>query len=193
MPTTDAQNLKNAVNYVKTVNWITWTDQDALISIYVESAVAKIKEITWIDLLEMWEIEKKLDGAWQRIVFLPQSAGNIIFVKTSVGINWSQNDVNASSYVLKDNGELVFNFNLPRGYKNIDVKYTNKFSEFTDIWREYSDLKLALALLVGNLKNSQETSGISSESVSWTSITFDKTTITSNITALLNKFITFSI
>lgn len=193
MPTTDAQNLQNAVNYVKTVNWITWTDQDALISIYVESAVAKIKEITWIDLLEMWEIEKKLDGAWQRIVFLPQSAGNIIFVKTSVGINWSQNDVNASSYVLKDNGELVFNFNLPRGYKNIDVKYTNKFSEFTDIWREYSDLKLALALLVGNLKNSQETSGISSESVSWTSITFDKTTITSNITALLNKFITFSI
>ena len=193
MPTTDAQNLQNAVNYVKTVNWITWTDQDALISIYVESAVAKIKEITWIDLLEMWEIEKKLDGAWQRIVFLPQSAGNIIFVKTSVGINWSQNDVNVSSYVLKDNGELVFNFNLPRGYKNIDVKYTNKFSEFTDIWREYSDLKLALALLVGNLKNSQETSGISSESVSWTSITFDKTTITSNITALLNKFITFSI
>lgn len=193
MPTTDAQNLQNAVNYVKTVNWITWTDQDALISIYVESAVAKIKEITWIDLLEMWEIEKKLDGAWQRIVFLPQSAGNIIFVKTSVGINWSQNDVNASSYVLKDNGELVFNFNLPRGYKNIDVKYTNKFSEFTDIWREYSDLKLALALLVGNLKNSQETSGISSESVSWTSITFDKTTMTSNITALLNKFITFSI
>lgn len=193
MPTTDAQNLQNAVNYVKTVNWITWTDQDALISIYVESAVAKIKEITWIDLLEMWEIEKKLDGAWQRIVFLPQSAGNIIFVKTSVGINWSQNDVNASSYVLKDNGELVFNFNLPRGYKNIDVKYTNKFSEFTDIPREYSDLKLALALLVGNLKNSQETSGISSESVSWTSITFDKTTMTSNITALLNKFITFSI
>lgn len=193
MPTTDAQNLQNAVNYVKTVNWITWTDQDALISIYVESAVAKIKEITWIDLLEMWEIEKKLDGAWQRIVFLPQSAGNIIFVKTSVGINWSQNDVNVSSYVLKDNGELVFNFNLPRGYKNIDVKYTNKFSEFTDIPREYSDLKLALALLVGNLKNSQETSGISSESVSWTSITFDKTTITSNITALLNKFITFSI
>lgn len=193
MPTTDAQNLQNAVNYVKTVNWITWTDQDALISIYVESAVAKIKEITWIDLLEMWEIEKKLDGAWQRIVFLPQSAGNIIFVKTSVGINWSQNDVNASSYVLKDNGELVFNFNLPRGYKNIDVKYTNKFSEFTDIWREYSDLKLALALLVGNLKNSQETSGISSESVSWTSITFDKTTMTSNITALLNKFITFPI
>ena len=193
MPTTDAQNLQNAVNYVKTVNWITWTDQDALISIYVESAVAKIKEITWIDLLEMWEIEKKLDGAWQRIVFLPQSAGNIIFVKTSVGINWSRNDVNVSSYVLKDNGELVFNFNLPRGYKNIDVKYTNKFSEFTDIWREYSDLKLALALLVGNLKNSQETSGISSESVSWTSITFDKTTMTSNITALLNKFITFSI
>lgn len=193
MPTTDAQNLQNAVNYVKTVNWITWTDQDALISIYVESAVAKIKEITWIDLLEMWEIEKKLDGAWQRIVFLPQCAGNIIFVKTSVGINWSQNDVNVSSYVLKDNGELVFNFNLPRGYKNIDVKYTNKFSEFTDIPREYSDLKLALALLVGNLKNSQETSGISSESVSWTSITFDKTTITSNITALLNKFITFSI
>ena len=81
MPTTDAQNLQNAVNYVKTVNWITWTDQDALISIYVESAVTKIKEITWIDLLEMWEIEKKLDGAWQRIVFLPQSAGNIIFVK----------------------------------------------------------------------------------------------------------------
>lgn len=193
MPTTDAQNLQNAVTYVKTVNWITGTDQDALISIYVESAVAKIKEITWIDLLEMWEIEKKLDGAWQRIVFLPQSAENIISVKTSSGINGNPSDVSSSSYVLKDNGELVFSFNLPRGYKNIDVKYTNKFSEFNDIPREYSDVKLALALLVWNLKNSQETSWISSESVSGTSITFDKTTITSNITALLNKFITFSI
>lgn len=194
-PISDEQNLNNAVAYVKTVLWITWTDQDDLLKIYVQSCVAKIFEMTWIDLLQTWSVEKKFDGAWQRILFLP----NYISELTKVQYNWNQwwtpdrKDFDANSYVLKDDWQLVFKSWLPRWYWNILIEFKYSFTDFNSIPRDLADLKLALALLVWNIKSTQETTWYSSESVSWTTITFDKTTITSNVQSLLDKYIVFGL
>lgn len=194
-PISDEQNLNNAVAYVKTVLWITWTDQDNLLKIYVQSCVAKIFEMTWIDLLQTWSIEKKFDGAWQRILFLP----NYISELEKVQYNWNQwwtpdrKDFDANSYVLKDDWQLVFKSWLPRWFWNILIEFKYSFTDFNSISRDLADLKLALALLVWNIKSTQETTWYSSESVSWTTITFDKTTITSNVQSLLDKYIVFGL
>lgn len=192
---TDAQNLQNAVSYVKSVLWITWTDQDTVLSIYVQSAVAKIYEMTWIDLLQTWSVSKKFDGAWQRILFLP----NYISELTKVQYNWNQwwtpdrKDFDANSYVLKDDWQLVFKSWLPRWFWNILIEFKYSFTDFNSIPRDLADLKLALALLVWNIQATQKSTWLSSESVSWTSITFDKTTMTSNVQVLLDKFIIFAL
>ena len=191
---TDAQNLQNAVSYVKSVLWITWTDQDTVLSIYVQSAVAKIYEMTWIDLLQTWSVSKKFDGAWQRILFLP----NYISELTKVQYNWNQwwtpdrKDFDANSYVLKDDWQLVFKSWLPRWFWNILIEFKYSFTDFNSIPRDLADLKLALALLVWNIQSTQKSTWISSESVSWTSITFDKTTMTSTFSAF-DKFIIFAL
>lgn len=194
-PISDEQNLNNAVLYVKTVLWITWTDQDNLLKIYVQSCVAKIYEMTWIDLLQTWSVSKKFDGAWQRILFLP----NYISELEKVQYNWNQwwtpdrKDFDANSYVLKDDWQLVFKSWLPRWFWNILIEFKYSFTDFNSIPRDLADLKLALALLVWNIKSTQETTWYSSESVSWTTITFDKTTITSNVQSLLDKYIVFGL
>ena len=194
-PITDEQNLTNAVSYVKTVLWITWSDEDTLLKIYVQSCVAKIYEMTWIDLLQLWSVEKKFDGAWQRILFLP----NYVSELEKVQYNWNQwwtpdrKDFDANSYVLKDDWQLVFKSWLPRWYWNILIEFKYSFTDFNSIPRSLADLKLALALLVWNIKETQATTWYSSESVSWTTITFDKTTITSNVQSLLDKYIVFGL
>lgn len=192
---TDAQNLQNAVSYVKSVLWITWTDQDTVLSIYVQSAVAKIYEMTWIDLLQTWSVSKKFDGAWQRILFLP----NYISELTKVQYNWNQwwtpdrKDFDANSYVLKDDWQLVFKSWLPRWFWNILIEFKYSFTDFNSIPRDLADLKLALALLVWNIQATQKSTWLSSESVSWTSITFDKSTMTNNVTTLIDKYKIFAI
>ena len=192
---TDAQNLNNAVSYVKTVLWISWSDQDTLLWIYVQSAVSKIYEMTWIDLLQLWSVEKKFDGAWQKILFLPRFIGDLEKVQFNSNQWWTPNrtDFEENSYLLKDDWQLVFQNSLPRWFWNILIEFTYSFTDFANIPRDLADLKLALALLVGNIQTTQKATWISSESVSWTSITFDKTTMTSNVTTLIEKYKIFAL
>lgn len=192
--TTDAQNLAKAVAYVKTVLWISWSDQDTILWIYIQSAVAKIYEITWIDLLQLWAVEKKFDWAWQKILFLPSYIWELEKVQYNSNQRWTPNrtDFEENSYLLKDDWQLVFKSGLPRWYWNILVEYKYSFDDFDSTPRSLADLKLALALLVWNIQASQESTWYSSESVSWTSITFDKTTITKNVQTLLDKYIVFA-
>ena len=192
---TDAQNLQNAVAYVKSVLWITWTGEDAVLSIYVQSAVAKIYEMTWIDLLCIWSVEKKFDGAWQKILFLPKYISELEKVQYNSNQWWTpeRTDFEENSYLLKDDWQLVFKSWLPRWFWNILIEFKYSFTDFNNIPRSLADLKLALALLVGNIQSTQKSTWISSESVSWTSITFDKTTMTSNVQMLLDKFIIFAL
>lgn len=192
---TDAQNLQNAVDYVKTVLWISGTDQDALISIYVQSSVAKIYEMTWIDLLQLWPVQKKFDGAWQNILFLPNFVAELTKVQYNAN-KWGTpewTDFETNSYILKEDWQLVFKNSLPRWYANILVEFKYSFTDFNSTPRSLADLKLALALLVWNIQATQETTWYSSESVSWTTITFDKKTITSNVQTLLDKYIIFAL
>lgn len=192
---TDAQNLQNAVSYVKSVLWITWTDQDAVLSIYVQSAVAKIYEMTWIDLLCIWSVEKKFDGAWQKILFLPKYISELEKVQYNSNQWWTpeRTDFDENSYLLKDDWQLVFKWSLPRWFGNILIKFKYSFTDFANIPRSLADLKLALALLVGNIQATQKSTWLSSESVSWTSITFDKSTMTNNVTTLIDKYKIFAI
>lgn len=193
--TTDAQNLAKAVAYVKTVLWISWSDQDAILWIYIQSAVAKIYEITWIDLLQLWAVEKKFDWAWQRILFLSSYIWELEKVQYNSNQRWtpSRTDFEENSYLLKDDWQLVFKNALPRWYWNILVEYKYLFDDFDSTPRSLADLKLALALLVGNIQSTQKSTWISSETVSWTSITFDKTTMTSNVTMLIDKYKIFAL
>lgn len=193
--TTDAQNLAKAVAYVKTVLWISWSDQDAILWIYIQSAVAKIYEITWIDLLQLWAVEKKFDWAWQRILFLTSYIWELEKVQYNSNQRWTPNrtDFEENSYLLKDDWQLVFKNALPRWYWNILVEYKYSFDDFDSTPRSLADLKLALALLVGNIQATQKSTWISSETVSWTSITFDKTTMTSNVTMLIDKYKVFAL
>ena len=193
--TTDAQNLAKAVAYVKTVLWISWSDQDAILWIYIQSAVAKIYEITWIDLLQLWAVEKKFDWAWQRILFLTSYIWELEKVQYNSNQRWtpSRTDFEENSYLLKDDWQLVFKNALPRWYWNILVEYKYSFDDFDSTPRSLADLKLALALLVGNIQSTQKSTWISSETVSWTSITFDKTTMTSNVTMLIDKYKVFAL
>lgn len=193
--TTDAQNLAKAVAYVKTVLWISWSDQDTILWIYIQSAVAKIYEITWIDLLQLWAVEKKFDWAWQKILFLPSYIWELEKVQYNSNQRWTPNrtDFEENSYLLKEDWQLVFKNALPRWYWNILVEYKYSFDDFDSTPRSLADLKLALALLVGNIQSTQKSTWISSESVSWTSITFDKTTMTSNVTMLIDKYKVFAL
>ena len=193
--TTDAQNLAKAVAYVKTVLWISWSDQDTILWIYIQSAVAKIYEITWIDLLQLWAVEKKFDWAWQRILFLSSYIWELEKVQYNSNQRWtpSRTDFEENSYLLKDDWQLVFKNALPRWYWNILVEYKYSFDDFDSTPRSLADLKLALALLVGNIQSTQKSTWISSETVSWTSITFDKTTMTSNVTMLIDKYKVFAL
>lgn len=196
---TDEINLQNAVSFVKTLLWITWTDQDNILKIYVKSAVAKIYEMTWIDLLALPDSEGNFyadfDGAWQRILFLWKCIQEIVSVK----FNKNQFAVPAwedfwqYDYILKKDWELCFKNALPRWYGNIIVCYKLTYSDFNSLPRNLEDLAVAMALLVWNLVEAQKTTGINSESVSWTTITFGKETMTSNITALLNKYLIIAI
>lgn len=193
--TTDAQNLAKAVAYVKTVLWISWSDQDTILWIYIQSAVAKIYEITWIDLLQLWAVEKKFDWAWQRILFLSSYIWELEKVQYNSNQRWtpSRKDFEENAYLLKEDWQLVFKNALPRWYWNILVEYKYSFDDFDSTPRSLADLKLALALLVGNIQSTQKSTWISSETVSWTSITFDKTTMTSNVTMLIDKYKVFAL
>lgn len=193
--TTDEQNLQYAITFVKQILWISWNDQDTILWIYIQSAVAKIYEMTWVDLLALWDQEAKFDGAGQRILFLWKC------VKQLNSAQYNENpreyphreDFEEYSYLLKDDGQVVFKNPLPRWYNNIKIWFELIYSDFNNIPREYSDLKTALALLVWNLVESQKTTWINSESVSWTTITFDHSTMTSNVQALLNKYLIVAI
>lgn len=189
--TTDEQNLWYAITFVKQILWISWTDQDTLLWIYIQSAVAKIYELTWVDLLALWDQEAKFDGAGQKILFLWKCVKELSSVQYNENPREAPNriDFDEYSYLLKDDGQVVFKNSLPRWYSNIKIEFELIYSDFNNIPREYTDLKTALALLVGNLVESQKTTWIKSESVSWTTITFDNSTMTSNVQALLNKYL----
>lgn len=194
--TTYDQNVANALDYVKTVLKITGNSQDAQLTILLKASNSQIQKMTWIDLLNV-EDEKVdyFDWAGERELFLKTDASainKIEYVAEQRQNETSRQTMPAKRYVLKK-WSVVFCRPIFRWFQNIRITYAPLFTDFNSIPPEYENLKLALALLVWNLKATSKQSGLSSESVSWTSIVFDKSTITKDVQILLDDFIVFSI
>lgn len=197
MPETPEQaNLTKAVTYTKTILWISWTDNDALLSALVKGAVSMIQNVTWYDLLNIDEVTDVFNWAWQRSIFLES-----LPVSTITKVEYNANkrgtpdwqELDSTTYVVQSSGQLTFSFELYRGFQNIKVTYETGFTDFDAIPRKYEQLKTAMSMIAWNLFNTRKQGWLTSESVSWTSLVFDKKAITSDIAQILDQFTQFSV
>lgn len=189
-------NVANALTYVKNALNISWSSQDAYLTILLKATNAQIINMTWIDLLnaDAQKVEY-YDGAGERELFLKNVASeinSIQFIREQRQDETQRETIPSKRYVLKKSS-IVFARPIFRGFQNIKVTYKPLFTEFASIPAEYENLKLAMALIVWNLRATTKQSWISSESVSWTSLVFDKSTITKDVQILLDDFIIISI
>lgn len=195
-PSQYEQNVANALTYVKNVLNISWNGQDVFLTILLKATNSQILNMTWIDLLNGDDEKVEYyDGAGERELFLKQVASkinSIEFIKEQRQEETQRETIPAKRYVLKKSS-IVFARPIFRWFQNIKITYKPLFTDFSAIPTEYENLKLALALIVWNLRATSKQSGISSESVSWTSITFDKSTITKDVQILLDDFIIVTI
>ena len=195
-PSQYEQNVANALTYVKNVLHITWNWQDTQLTILLKATNSQLLKMTWIDLLN-GDDEKVdyYDWAGERELFLKCEASainKIEYISEQRQDETSRQIMPSKRYVLKK-WSVVFCRPLFRWFQNIKITYAPLFTDFNSIPSDYENLKLALALIVWNLRATSKQSWISSESVSWTSITFDKSTITKDVQILLDDFIVFSI
>ena len=190
-------NIQLVLNFVKTTLKISWTDEDAVLTNYIQWIVAMVKQMTWIDILATSDPKTELyDWAWQRELFLKWKPIKTI---TSISENTNQRGtpnrkaMDVNSYVSRESGEIDFHYWLKRWFQNIKVVYSvmNTSELLADY--NFADLFLAIAMLAWNIRSNQETTWIASESVSGTTITFAKQAITNEIQTLLNKFISIAI
>lgn len=195
-PSQYEQNVANALVYVKNVLNIHWNWQDTQLTILLKATNAQLLKMTWIDLLNGDEEKVDFyDWAGERELFLKCEASEINQIEY---ISEQRQDeperkvIPSKRYVLKK-WSVVFCRPIFRWFQNIKITYAPLFTDFSAIPPEYENLKLALALIIWNLRATTKQSGLSSESVSWTSIVFDKSTITKDVQILLDDFIVFSI
>lgn len=196
MTTTAEANLAKALTYTKAILWITVSTDDTILWYFIKSAVAMIKNLTNIDLLNIDEVVEMFNGAWQRQIFLwTLPVALITKVEYNANRFWTayRQEIDEDLYIVDEYGALTFAFPIYRGQQNIKVTYTTWFDDFDDIWRKYSQLKLAMALIAWNMKVTRKQSWITSESVSWTSLTYDKKAITSDVQQILDQYKTFAI
>jgi hypothetical protein len=196
MTVTDETNLAKALAYTKTVLWITVATYDTLLWYLIKSSVGMIKTITNIDLLNIDEIVETRNGAWQRQLFLETlPIDEITKVEYNANKRWTayRQEIDEENYVVDELWTLTFSFPLYRGHQNIKITYTTGFADFDAITRKYENLKVAMALIAWNMFNTRKQGGIASESVSWTSITYDKKAVTSDVQQLLDPYKTFAI
>jgi len=196
MTVTDAQNLALALTYTKTVLWITVATYDTLLWYLIKSSVGMIKTMTNIDLLNISEVVETRNGSWQRQLFLETlPIATITKVEYNANKWWTadRQEIDEDNYVVDELWTLTFSFPLYRGHQNIKITYATGFASFDAITRKYENLKVAMALIAWNMFNTRKQGGIASESVSWTSITYDKNAVTSDVQQLLDPYKTFAI
>lgn len=192
---TDDQNLAKALAYTKAILWITATDQDTILWHFIKTAVAMIHVETWIDLLTVAEIVDVMNGAWQRSIqveFAPIIAISKIEYNSNKRWTADRKEIDADDYVFDDAWTITFCFPLYRGTQNIRITYS-AFTDFATIPRKYEQLKVAMSLIAWNILNTRKQGGLSSESVSWTSLVFDKKAITSDIQQMIDQYKSFAI
>ena len=183
---TTIQNLQKALAYVKGVLSITTNDRDDAISYAIKAGNAAIKRLTNIDLITMDAQTLYYDGAGQRSIHIGAwlTPTAIYYNANQWGIaDWQAFDT--TSYVVND-GLVSFISNLYRGKKNIKILADAAWTDFDNIDSKYDDLKYALALICGNVLATSKQWGIKSESVSGTSLVYDKSVVSSDVMELIN-------
>lgn len=196
MTVTAEQNLAKALTYTKTILWISVATYDTLLWYLIKSAVWMIKNSTNIDLLNVSEVVETVNGASQRQIFLANlPISTITKVEYNANKRWTadRRTVDADNYVVDEYWTLSFSFPLYRGQQNIKITYTTWFTDFDTIPTKYEQLKVAMALIAWNMFSTRKQSWISSESVSGTSIVYDKKAITSDIQQMLDQYKSFAI
>lgn len=196
MTISDADNLAKALTYTKAMLSISVATYDTLLWSLIKWSVWLIQNETWIDLLNVSQVVETINGTWQRQVFLETlPVATITKVEYNANKRWTEDrqELDADNYVVQDNWTLSFAFNLYRGFQNIKITYTTGFADFDVIPRKYEQLKVAMSLIVWNIFNTRKQGWLSSESVSGTSLVFDKKSITSDVQQMLDQFAQFTI
>lgn len=170
---------------LKTYLGITWSDSDALLTIFLQGADAAIIKYIgrWIEAANYIE---QYDGKAQLMFNLKQYPVNSV---TSI----SENDgtfttpvrtvVDADDYSV-DSDTWIVNFLYPmeRGFKNYQVVY--------NAWYETvpAELKLICLQLAAKAWNRKGAEGIKSETVAWDSLVFDVSVLWDEAILLLNEY-----
>lgn len=193
---TVAQNLQKALTYVKTILSIDDESEDWLLSLLIKSANAMVCKKTSLDLLNVSEVVEYFSWAGTRQLFLshtPVATVSKIERNNTRRSTPSRETVVATDYIVEDFWQVTFAFNIYRGHKNIRATYTTGFTDFDTIPAQYEDLKLALALITGNMYNIRKQGGIASEWVSGTNLVYDKKAMTKDVDQLLDQYLDIAI
>lgn len=188
------QNLSKAVAYVKNTLWFTGIDIDAELSLCVKAVVATIEKQTKIDLLTMYSDEViYFNGAWQRKLYIGKTL-EVSQIEYNANQRWTadRQDFDSSLWVYNE-WVITFASNLYRGTKNIRVTVSSAYDSFDVLPSKYDDLKYAMALMANNLYITRKQAGLRSESVSWTSLVYDKRVLTDDVADILNLYRTIAI
>lgn len=169
----------------KTYLWVTWTDQDALLTLLLNWASAKIEEYIGRQLEASDYVEYK-DGNGQLSFLLDNYPVNTF---TSLELNtWdletaARETVSGTDYhVDTENGEVRLLSRLNRGFANYKATYNAWYVTIP------SDIQMACMDLVGYKLNTRSAWGIKSESVAGDSISYWLEMIESTILSSLNHY-----
>lgn len=97
-------------------------------------------------------------------------------------------DFDANNYKLEpENGKIWLTFSLPKWIQNIKTVYTAWYSNESS---QYLELKQAIIQLAAFYYNTSKSDWISSESIDWASLTYEKNInwIPNNILFILNRY-----
>lgn len=184
------KDLTSFKEYVKMTQWICDVDSDDQIMTYVKSALSYIKKMTGIQLL-VDTITELIDGAGQRQIFLKSSP---VISITTLKYNWwtqatpDRITYDTDDYILdKKNWVVIIPAWVYRWFQNIECIYVAWYW-FNLIPTDYEDLKAVVALMVKNYMQSVQNAWLKSESVSWTSLVFDKTVVSEEVKELLSPY-----
>ena len=174
---------------VKTQLWISWTDEDILLTQLLTQADWFIKKYC-NKVIEATDITEIVNGNWERI-FTPKnypiiSLTSFQYNSWDIATPTRENFDNNSYWLNNDTWEIYSKQYIPKGINNIKVVYTAWYNPIPD------DLQNACISLVGYYYNTRNSQGVARESLDGASIEYSNTanvmTVPSEILQILNFY-----
>lgn len=146
--------------------WITWTDQDTLLALFVNATNGKIKEVIGYNPVAQAYIKKLNGNAQKTIITKERPLNTIAYLKEDIDgtftpVEWD--------YFFTNNWIINLNFYLDRWFDNYEISYNAWYASDSV---ELAEIKMTAMMYASYLYNNRWHSGIKSESVSWDSITW---------------------